>query len=206
MSWKDIPLQRRIEIEKGTIELRDELNLFVPCIPVLQIPRRLGIQLICYSSLQPSAQAHIRDAHLSDAFSLVGTSRFGPNIIFYNDMQFPLTRRLFSVAHEIMHIWLGHVCETSQEEAEADYGAGYLLAPHPYILRYGLTASSMQSIFHIGEHSAKFAFDQAWDRSLRLQRDGRRLPHEVELLERMPAPSPEDTMPNMPWHRSLPFR
>lgn len=46
---------------------------------------------------------------------------------YYNRSRFP-------GAHEVGHIHLEHTEDTPNRETEADYYAGYLLAPHPLIL------------------------------------------------------------------------
>lgn len=44
------------------------------------------------------------------------------------------SRQRFSMAHELMHIILGHTEQNERNEAEADFGAQYMLAPTSLIL------------------------------------------------------------------------
>ena len=50
-------------------------------------------------------------------------------IIYIDDIGCKKQRQRFSLAHEIMHIILGHTEQNEVNEAEANFGATYLLAP-----------------------------------------------------------------------------
>ncbi len=50
-------------------------------------------------------------------------------IIYIDDVGCKRKRQRFSLAHELMHIILGHTEQTPENEAEANFGATYLLAP-----------------------------------------------------------------------------
>lgn len=50
-------------------------------------------------------------------------------IIYLDDIGTKIKRQRFSMAHEIMHIILGHTEQSPKNEAEANFGATYLLAP-----------------------------------------------------------------------------
>lgn len=50
-------------------------------------------------------------------------------IIYIDDVGTKKKRQRFSLAHELMHIILGHTTQNEINEAEANFGATYLLAP-----------------------------------------------------------------------------
>ena len=50
-------------------------------------------------------------------------------IIYIDDVGTKKKRQRFSLAHELMHIILGHAEQNAINEAEANFGATYLLAP-----------------------------------------------------------------------------
>ncbi len=50
-------------------------------------------------------------------------------IVYIDDLGTKLQRQRFSLAHELMHIVLGHTEQNKKNEAEANFGATYLLAP-----------------------------------------------------------------------------
>ncbi len=50
-------------------------------------------------------------------------------IIYIDDLGTRERRQRFSMAHELMHIILGHSEQSEKNESEANYGATYLLAP-----------------------------------------------------------------------------
>ncbi len=50
-------------------------------------------------------------------------------IIYIDDLGTKRRRQRFSLAHELMHIILGHTEQNEENESEANFGATYLLAP-----------------------------------------------------------------------------
>ena len=50
-------------------------------------------------------------------------------IIYIDDVGTKKKRQRFSLAHELMHIILGHTEQNEENESEANFGATYLLAP-----------------------------------------------------------------------------
>ena len=50
-------------------------------------------------------------------------------IIYIDDIGTKKKRQRFSLAHELMHIILGHTEQNEENESEANFGATYLLAP-----------------------------------------------------------------------------
>jgi hypothetical protein len=104
-----------------------------------------------------------------------------PKIIINQSIN-PKTRQLFSLGHELGHIWLGHSQGNPLSEAEADYFSGYLFAPHPLIMQNKLfSADSIASTFKTGNWCANIAFNQAVERV----RKGSNLllPHEQWIID-----------------------
>ncbi len=54
--------------------------------------------------------------------------------VYIDDVGTNKSRQRFSMAHELMHIILGHTEQNERNEAEADFGAQYMLAPTSLIL------------------------------------------------------------------------
>lgn len=50
-------------------------------------------------------------------------------IVYIDDLGTKKKRQRFSLAHELMHIILGHTEQNEKNESEANFGATYLLAP-----------------------------------------------------------------------------
>lgn len=50
-------------------------------------------------------------------------------IIYIDDIGTKKKRQRFSLAHELMHVILGHTEQNEKNESEANFGATYLLAP-----------------------------------------------------------------------------
>lgn len=54
--------------------------------------------------------------------------------VYIDDVGTTTCRQRFSMAHELMHIILGHTEQNENNEAEANFGAQYMLAPTSLIL------------------------------------------------------------------------
>lgn len=109
-----------------------------------------------------------------DAFEIYNAD-FTAAKIAINDMEGSyFNRSRFSGGHEVGHIHLEHTEHTPNREAEADYYAGYLLAPHPLVLTMPKEASIADK-FGISQWCADFAYDQA---EVRRREGGPWRPHE----------------------------
>lgn len=78
--------------------------------------------------------------------------------MFYDSHAYP-PRMRFTFAHELAHIILGHSREDLVEEAEADYFASQLLAPHPVFVLltingYDMSPDGISKTFHISRAAA----------------------------------------------------
>ena len=117
-----------------------EIHSFpVNCVDIIE---SYGYKVYTYSyikALYPRLYDYCR-SYSTDSFKHAGLG-----CVMYNDACRP-GRILFSLAHEIGHIALGHVGEASEFEAAADTFAGYLLAPCVMIDHYG--CRSFEDVMH----------------------------------------------------------
>ena len=129
-----------------------------------------------YSALGGS----IRDIALKqspDAFSVTDPCFANARIAFNDDARYRLRYR-FSCAHEIGHLVLEHHPDECGIEDEADYFAGYLLAPHPIVL--SIPEDSVASSLDISADCAAVAVSQSRKRRAEA---GPWRPHERRLIE-----------------------
>lgn len=146
-------------LEVSVVELLQDYGIFRYPINPLDLASRMGIEVRFYSEYDYLLRQAIVNAS-EDAFLVVDRTRCKP-YIFVNEAVSPQSRFGFSVCHEIAHWWLGHEIGINVEEEEANYFAGYLLAPHPLIINRGLNQLQVQNIFGIGEWPAEIAIKQA---------------------------------------------
>lgn len=169
---------RQIEIEVEIVEMLKDYGLASYPMSIGKVAEALGIALVPYSSLGEK-ERELALAASGDAFG-IHNADFTVAKIAINDMEGSyFNRSRFSGGHEVGHIYLGHTEGTPNREAEADYYAGYLLAPHPLILTMSDEASIADK-FGISQMCADFAYDQAQNRR---REGGPWKPHERWLIE-----------------------
>lgn len=169
---------RQIEIEVEIVEMLKDYGLASYPMSIGKVAEALGIALVPYSSLGEK-ERELALAASGDAFG-IHNADFTVAKIAINDMEGSyFNRSRFSGGHEVGHIYLGHTEGTPNREAEADYYAGYLLAPHPLILTMSDEASIADK-FGISQMCAVFAYDQAQNRR---REGGPWKPHERWLIE-----------------------
>ena len=136
-----IPKWRYEQIERAVVKLYKEQRVHKFPVDPFEIIASKGYVLIPFSRLSFNAFISVMDGK-NEAFSF-----FSPEIknyvIIYDDDK-SLQRIRFTLMHEIGHIVLGHRCESDLARKEADYFAGYALAPSPAIAEY--TNSEVQEI------------------------------------------------------------
>ena len=81
-------------------------------------------------------------------------------IIYIDDIGTKKKRQRFSLAHELMHIILGHTEQNETNEAEANFGATYLLAPTSLALARSndermFVPSKLEKIFDVSGSEAE---------------------------------------------------
>lgn len=177
-AYSSLTRERQVDIEVMIKELIEDYALVEYPQSITRTAKVLGVDLRPYSSLNQSCQALARSAS-EDAFSVTTADMSIAAIVFEDSEGSMHGRARFSGAHELAHIVLGHSEDDPLREPEADYFAGYFLAPHPLVMRMpeGITVAER---FGVSAWCADFAIDQATDR----RREGEPwLPHEEWLIE-----------------------
>ncbi len=124
-----LPECERENIEKEVACLLRDYGVDSYPIDIFQLLSQLGIRVIPYSSMTDEC----RQAALSQSVEGFKARDANRNfMVCYNDSR-PANRIRFTLAHELGHIWLEHKHGTPEEEAQANYFAGYLLSPHPLL-------------------------------------------------------------------------
>lgn len=168
---------RQIQIEQTIIEILEDYDLAVYPLSVGNLAGTLGIELVGYSSLSREA-CNLAETASQDAFSISSPDYSRTQIVF-EDRGTYFFRSRFSGAHEIGHIVLEHPRGGGLYELEADYFAGYLLAPHPLVSVLADRANITDK-FGISQQCASFAIDQT---NARLSERHPWRKHEEWLLE-----------------------
>jgi Zn-dependent peptidase ImmA (M78 family) len=126
----------------------------------------LSVKLIPYSDLTPEVRSLALSAS-GDAFHIAGSyTNLSSLVVAYNDNIEPHRIR-FSLCHELGHIILEHDTEHSEwDETEADWCAGYLLAPDPVAISHKLyTPESIMKAFDVGYQCAQVVASHVSNRS-----------------------------------------
>lgn len=170
---------RRIEIETILVGILQDYGLIDYPMSITKVAAALDIELIPHSSLTP----HIHELAISaseDAFTLISHNYTRAQIVF-DDRGSYHNRARFSGGHELGHIALEHPKSGGVYEEEADYFAGYLLVPHPMIIKMGnnVSIARVAETFGVSHPCAKYAVDQA---RARYREGGPWRPHEQWLL------------------------
>ena len=145
-------------IENDVYELIEDFGLTEYPLSMEQVCSKLQIGLKPYSSLSDDAKA-IAMEFSEDIFHVGGDyARMNGFTFLYNDAKSAF-RTQYNIAHEIAHIALDIVGETPYEEKEAEYFAGYLLAPDPLVHAHcpDLEIEGIQRKFGISREAAKVA-------------------------------------------------
>lgn len=170
--------ERQIEIEIAAVELLEDFGLTDYPVSITRVAEALGIKLVPYSSLSEDEQG-LAFAASGDAFHARTCDFMDVRIAFDDTNGSLFLRSRFSGGHEVGHVILAHRENTPRREREADYFAGYLLAPHPLVLNRP-AGHSLSEVFGVSEKCAAFALDQA---EIRKAEGGPWLPHEQWLLD-----------------------
>ena len=184
----ELPYDRREPIERAVVRLYEEYGVRSLPLDPFDLARNMKIDVVAYQNLtNDSSVLKTLEQTSGDGFTLFDPSRMRYRILYNSDYSAAsMTRRRFTIAHEIGHIWLEH-SDSSRNELEADYFAGYLLAPHPLILRLQLEAWQLQGLFEISYPAAQRAHRQAHQRLAQWLSDPRRTygHHEHWILDNM---------------------
>ena len=143
-------------IESDVYELIEDFGLTEYPLSMRQVCAKLQIDLRPYSDLSANAQTTAMEFS-EDIFHIGGDyARMNRFRFLYNDLK-PVSRIQYNIAHEIAHIALNIVGETPYEEKEAEYFAGYLLAPDPLVHVHcpNLDIADIQRKFDISHDAAE---------------------------------------------------
>lgn len=171
--------KRQVEIEESIIEMFQDFGI-KPTYPmsIQRTAEILGIKVVPYSSLSDEERV-MAYAASSDAFHIRTSNFMDIRIIVDDTCGAYFYRSRFSGAHELGHIWLAHKEDQPNIEEEANYFAGYFLAPHPLILTSPANTNFAEA-FGVSIDCASFAYNQANSRV----NEGSWRPHEQWLLEK----------------------
>ena len=150
--------ERQIEIERIFVEFIEDFGIREYPICIQTVANAAGIELVPYSALDEETLS-LAHSLSRDAFNL---SSFDYSMckIAYNDNPLYRKRSRFSCAHEIGHILLEHGPNDYGREREADYLGGYMLIPHPLLLKFN-SRYGVAEKFDTSDDCASYAVDQA---------------------------------------------
>lgn len=138
------------ELKEAVADLVEDYALSYPLDPFI-VAQLLGLEVRFHSGLLPfePGMAATHDGYTTSSWTKEG-HRFDVHLL---DNSTPVRTR-FTMAHEIGHVWLDHLLPTSNgseevQEREANFFAGYLLAPDVMV-------ASMQSTMSVEGIAAKF--------------------------------------------------
>lgn len=151
--------EREIEIEQIIVEVLCDLDIKTYPISITNLANQLGIKFVSYSSLSIEEKA-LAKAASDDAFHVRTHDFMNTRIVVDDSMGAYFNRSRFSGGHEIGHIILEHTEDTPNREAEANYFSGYLLAPHPLVLKCK-PGWSISDVFGVSDSCAYIAKAQA---------------------------------------------
>ena len=149
------------EVRESVADLIETFGVNSYPVDIFGIASRMGIKLVPYSSLdlelRESIISYFPDGFLRRSEGYINVREV---TIFYNDINRSLERMRFTVAHE-----LGHLYMNSDDEAVANFFAGYLLAPEPLVLRYSdLDKFAIAADFNVSVSCAEIIMEKAMSR------------------------------------------
>ena len=123
--------QRYEEIKRIIAEFLEDYDVKEIPINVFDLAKKMRIQVIYATDLvriHPNKldEYFIYSFPHSYFYYNPSTQKF---LVYIDDISCRENRQKFSLAHEIMHIILGHTDQNELNETEANFGATYLLAP-----------------------------------------------------------------------------
>lgn len=127
--------------------------------------KKVGIPVKTYGEL-PDGERQAAFSRSEDAFTKFEGSLIPT--VYYNEKK-SYCRIRFSLFHELGHIVLWHSgCDEKKEEYEANFFAGYIIAPIPLVINNcsSLDIEFISNIFEISYSSAKVVHDHAVNRIL----------------------------------------
>lgn len=123
--------QRYEEIKREIAIFLEDYDIKKLPIDVFEIAKKMKIKIVYASELLEKYPNKLNEYILftyPDSY-LVYSPEMQQFVIYIDNVGTKKKRQRFSLAHELMHIILGHDKQSLENEAEANYGATYLLAP-----------------------------------------------------------------------------
>lgn len=155
--------KRYREIEQAVLHMYKSLPMIMFPINVFMLAKYFGIKLMPYSKMTDEEKQVFQEKCSEDGFCVqIETS---PNHfewrIYYDDVLeycHPKARKKrirYTILHELGHIFLGHTEHSQLAEAEANYFAGYAIAP-PVLVDWLCVSHYMElsRIFNVTEDCA----------------------------------------------------
>ncbi len=127
--------RRYEEIKMAIAQTFEDYNVKVLPIDVFELAKKMGI-IVVYASQILKTKSNLNDYSLfsfpqSYVYYCSKKQRF---FVYIDDVGTNKLRQRFSMAHELMHIILSHNEQNERNEAEANFGAQYMLSPTSLIL------------------------------------------------------------------------
>lgn len=158
---RKLPHARYEELKALGADLIEDYALAYPLQP-LEIADLLGVHVTIHDNGLPSAASVL--CGTTDGYTVAAKSVHGLQFQIYLSGATPLVRQRFTLMHEIAHIWLehplaGHGTSTEVAEAEANFLAGYLLAPDALVTQWLPVngVAQIASLFHLSDEAARVA-------------------------------------------------
>ena len=142
------------EIKKYIVELFTQLNINSTPINGFEIAVKLGIEVIPYSAFK-------NQSGVVESMKKMSTEGFTDGSrIFYNDDGSNCYERInWTILHELAHILLKHSEDSELAEAEAQFFAGYAIAPPVLIYKLNIeNPEELSDVFGLSFEASGNAF------------------------------------------------
>lgn len=174
-----MPEREYQRIEALVVEMYRALGIRDVNFNVFNVAQQIGCRLIPFSNLQVFKREWLISEGY-DAINYFDTQR-GIHVVYYDDSK-SYVRQRFSIMHEVGHIILGHKQESQLARIQANYFAGYALAPNPLIHEYGIdNFVDLSNTFNISEECAMIC-NARYNNWVQYGKPNY-LPYEIRLLE-----------------------
>ena len=122
--------QRYEEIKREISKLLVDRGMNSLPVDVFELAKKMSIDVVFRSQMIKKG-INVDEIKTLDSDSFLYRDIKNTRVIIYINDFYPIERQRFSLAHEIVHYVLNHHGSNEEIEAEADFGASYLLAPTP---------------------------------------------------------------------------
>lgn len=169
------------EIEETIVEFLSDFGRVSYPFDIFGFLLSLGIRLIPYSNLPLENRRALMSAFPDAVTPRPQYFDVRKTTIFYNDIGKDAERVRFTLAHELAHLILEHPSDDEPFESEANYGAGYILAPDPIVAKFSKRdATVIKHDFSLSDTCAQVALRHTCNR-LRCGKPA--APYEKEIIK-----------------------